>query len=117
MNKLNISLSELLNMLKIAKGHIKKDKAPVLLMKKTFKKKLDIKGSKKGLNPKGDKKKKKEKKTSGQGTYFYYSKIGYWKKNCKVYLAFVKIGAINAPKGVYEIHAILSLSSSDSNSW
>ena len=64
MNKLNTFLSKLLNMLKIAEGHIKKDKALVLLMEKTSKKKSGTKASKKGLNPKGGKMKKKEKKAS-----------------------------------------------------
>ena len=39
MNKLNTSLPELLNMLKIAESHIKKEKAPLLLVGKTSKKK------------------------------------------------------------------------------
>ena len=64
MNKLNTSLPKLLNMLKIAESHIKKDKTPILLMGKTSKKKSCIKSSKKGLNPKGGKMKKKEKKAS-----------------------------------------------------
>ena len=39
MNKLNTSLSELLNMLKTAESHIKKEKDPLLLVGKTSKKK------------------------------------------------------------------------------
>ena len=46
MNKLNISLPELLNMLKTAKSHFKREKAPVLLVDKINKKK-GKKGSKK----------------------------------------------------------------------
>ena len=65
MNKLNISLSELLNILKIAESYIKKDKAPILLMDKTSKRKSGMKGSKKGLNLKGGKMKKKGKKAFG----------------------------------------------------
>ena len=61
MNKLNISLPELLNILKIAEDHINKDKAPILLMGKISKKKSGMKGSK---NPKGGKM-KKEKKAFG----------------------------------------------------
>ena len=64
MNKLNTSLPELLNMLKIAESHIKKEKAPLLLVEKISKKKLGFKGSKKALNPKDGKMKKKEKKSS-----------------------------------------------------
>ena len=77
MNKLNTSLSELLNMPKTTKSHIKKEKAPLLFVSKTSKKKLDFKGSKKALNPKGGKMKKKEKKVFGQSTCFYYGKTRY----------------------------------------
>ena len=65
MNKLNTSLPELSNMLKTAESHIKKEKAPLLLVCKTSKKKLGFKGSKKALNLKGGKMKKKGKKVSG----------------------------------------------------
>ena len=51
-------------MLKIAESHIKKEKAPLLLLGKILKKKLGFKGSKKALNPKGSKMKKKGKKVS-----------------------------------------------------
>ena len=64
MNKLNTSLSKLLNMLKIAESHIKKEKTP-LLVGKVFEKKSGFKGLKKVLNPKGGKMKKKEKKVFG----------------------------------------------------
>ena len=64
MNKLDTSLFELLNMIKIAESHIKKDKAPLLLMDGISKKKTDKKGSRKRLNPKGGiMKRKKEKKS------------------------------------------------------
>ena len=52
MSKLNISLPELLNMLKTAESHFKSEKASVLLVDKINKKK-NKKGSKKKLNPKG----------------------------------------------------------------
>ena len=41
-NKLNTSLSELLNILKIAESHIKKKKAPLLLIDKISKKKIRL---------------------------------------------------------------------------
>ena len=63
MNKLNTSLPELLNMLKIAKSHLKKNKAP-LLVDEINKKKSGRKGSKRRLNTKGSIKKKKGKKAS-----------------------------------------------------
>ena len=52
MNKLNSSLPELLNILKIVESHIKKDKAPLLLVDGIYKKKAGRKGSKRRLNPK-----------------------------------------------------------------
>ena len=115
MNKLNTSLPELLNMLKTAESHVKKEKAPLLLIDK--KKKSGKKGFKK-LNPKsGISKNKKGKKASKQSTCFFCGKAGHWKKNCKAYLASVKPGASDGPKGMYEIHAILTLNSSISNTW
>ena len=51
MNKLNISLPELLNMLKIVKSHFKGEKAQVLHVDKISKKKAK-KHSKKKMNPK-----------------------------------------------------------------
>ena len=117
MNKLNTSLPELLNMLKIVESHIKKEKALLLFEGKTSKKKLDFMGSKKAPNPKGGKMKMKGKKVSKQGTYFHYGNTGYWKRNYKLYLATVKAGANDAPKGMYEIHIFLSLCFFNSDSW
>ena len=65
MNKLNPSLPELLNMLKIAESHLKKNKAPLLIVDGINKKKSGKKGSKRKLNTKGGIKKKKGKKVSG----------------------------------------------------
>ena len=67
MNKLNISLPELLNMLKIAKSHFKGEKAQVLHVDKISKKKAK-KGSKKKINPQAGMLKKKAKKVSAKGT-------------------------------------------------
>ena len=79
MNKLNTTLSELLNMLKIVKSHFKIDKANLLLVVKK-KKMIKGKGSKKykKLNPKGSNfKKKKVKKVFKDGTCFHCSKQGH----------------------------------------
>ena len=117
-NKLNTSLPELLNVLKTTESHMKKEKAQLLLIDGISMKKADKKGSKKRLNPKGGiMKRKKGKKVSEQGTYFYHDKAGHWKRNSKVSLVAVKAGTSIASKSMYEIHIVLSLSSSISNSW
>ena len=69
MNKLNISLLELLSMLKIVESHFKGEKAPVLVDK--INKKKGKKDSKKKLNPKASISKKKMKKVSIKGTYHH----------------------------------------------
>ena len=76
MNKLNISLPELLNMLKIAESHFKGEKAQVLHVDKISKKKVK-KGSKKMLNPKANIPKKKAKKVSVKGTCHHCGKEGH----------------------------------------
>ena len=76
MNKLNISLSKLLNILKIAESHFKDEKAQVLHVDKISKKKTK-KGSKKKLNHKVGISKKKAKKVSAKGTYYHCSKEGH----------------------------------------
>ena len=43
---------------------------------------------------------------------FYYGKLGHRNRNCKVYLVGVKLGALDASKGMYEIHTILDSSTS-----
>ena len=79
MNKVNTSLSELLNMLKIAKSHFKDEKDSILLVDKISKKKTGKKDSnkKKKINPKASISKKKAKSVSTKGTCFYCEKKGY----------------------------------------
>ena len=78
-NKLNISLPKLLNMLKTAESHFKGEKAQVLHVDKIRKKKAK-KSSKKKINPKTGISKKKMKKISIKGTYYQCGKKGHWKK-------------------------------------
>ena len=102
MNKLNSSLSELLNMLKTVESHFKSAKTSVLLVDKISKKK-GKKGSKKKLNPKASISKKKSKKVSVKGTYYQYGKEGYWKRNWKDYLTSLKYKKVNIAKDLYMI--------------
>ena len=79
MNKLNTSLSELLNILKIVDSHFKSAKANLLLVDKK-KKMAKNKGSKKNkkVNPKSSNvKRKKAKKVFKDGTCFHYGKQKY----------------------------------------
>ena len=99
MNKLNISLSELLNMWKTVESHFKGEKTLVLLIDKINKKK-GKKGSKKKLNPKADIFKKK---IFTKGTCYHCGKDGYWKRNCKEYLTTVKQKGTNVAKDLYMI--------------
>ena len=86
MNKLDTILPELLNILKVAKIHIKREKGPLLLVDKKRAGKMGSKKSQK-LNPKGDIFKKKKAKNIPMGiTYYYCSKMGHWKKIVRVFL-------------------------------
>ena len=103
MNILNTSLSELLNMLKTAESHTKKEKAP-LLVDRINKKKSGKKGFSRKLNPKGGiNKNKKGKKAAKQSTCFFCAKAGHWKRNCKLYLEDLKRkkGSETTTSGIY----------------
>ena len=76
MNKLNLSLPKLLNMLKIAEGHFKGDKANHLLLVDEKKKGIIKNDSKRKMNPNKSIKKKKAKRHSKGGSYFFCSKKG-----------------------------------------
>ena len=76
MNKLNISLSKLLNILKTAESHFKSEKAQILQVDKISKKKAK-KGSKKKMNPKAGISKKKVKKVFAKDTCYHCGKEGH----------------------------------------
>ena len=115
MNKLNTTLPELLNMLKIAKSHFKSEKALLLVDKK--KSMAERKDSKRKQNPKGSIQKRKKAKDFANDIYFHCGKQGHWKKNCKSYLVSLKYDASGASKDLYMIQTSLSLSASTFNSW
>ena len=77
MNKLNTTLLELLNMLKIVESHFKSKKAPLLLVDKK-KTKVEKKGSKRKQNLKGSiQKRKKAKKDFANGACYHCGKQGH----------------------------------------
>ena len=91
MNKLDVSLPELHNMLKTAESNFPPKKSSVLLIGE-------------GSNPKKRKRNSSKKKKVGEKTpvppkaedpkskvvCFHCNKVGHWKRNCKVYLAELK---------------------------
>ncbi|KAL8109813.1 hypothetical protein AgCh_025782 [Apium graveolens] len=91
MNKLDVSLPELHNMLKTAESNFPPKKSSVLLIGE-------------GFNPKKRKRNPSKKKKVGEKTpvppkaedpkskvvCFHCNKVGHWKRNCKVYLAELK---------------------------
>ena len=76
MNKLNISLLELLNMLKIVESHFKGEKAWILLVDKISKKKAK-KDFKKKMNSKVGISKKKVNKVFTKSTCYHCGKEGH----------------------------------------
>ena len=91
MNKMDVSLAELHNMLKTAESNFPSKKSSVLLIgegsnpkkrKKNPPKKKKV-GEKKPVPPKVEDPKSK-------AVCFHYNKVGHWKRNCKVDLAELK---------------------------
>lgn len=91
MNKLDVSLAELHNMLKTAESNFPSKKSSVLLIgegsnpkkrKKNPPKKKKV-GEKRPVPPKAEDPKSK-------AVCFHCNKVGHWKRNCKVYLAELK---------------------------
>ena len=87
MNKLEVTLPELLNMLREAESTIKKEK-PVLYTGETRKKRKAERSLKKGKGKgkQGKAKVAKKDPTKDKGQCFHYGKDGHWKRNYKEYL-------------------------------
>ena len=85
MNKLEVTLPELLNMLREAESTIKKEKS-VLYTGEIKKKRKAEKSLKKGKGRSGKAKVAKKDPAKDKGQCFHYGKDGYWKRNCKEYL-------------------------------
>ena len=88
MNKLEVTLPELINMLREAESTIKKEK-PVLYTGETKKKRKAERSLKKGKGKGRPGKAKVAKKdlAKNKGQCFHYGKHRHWKRNCKEYLA------------------------------
>ena len=88
MNKLKVTLPELLNMLREAESTIKKEK-PVLYTSETRKKRKAERSLKKGKGKGKPGKAKVDKKdpAKDKGQCFHCGNDGHWKRNCKEYLA------------------------------
>ncbi|KAL8155059.1 hypothetical protein AgCh_000444 [Apium graveolens] len=115
MNKLDVSLPELHNMLKTAESNFPPKKSSVLLIGE-------------GSNPKKRKRNPSKKKKVGEKTpvppkaedpkskvvYFHCNKVGHWKRNCKVYLAELKkkkgSETTASDSGMFKIEVNMSLS-------
>ena len=98
MNKMVVTLSELLNMLKATEDLIKKEKPTVMLAEK-FDTSLKLKpkgknfkrrGSQSFNKAQGDKVNKDTEKKKAKGNCFHCGKPGHWKRNCRHYLASLK---------------------------
>ena len=95
MNKMVVTLLELLNMLKAAKDLIKKEKPTVMLVEKSDTslklkpngKNFKRKGSQSFNKAQGDKVNKDAEKKKAKGNCFHRGKPGHWKRNCCHYLA------------------------------
>ena len=122
-NKIDSTLSELLNMLVTAEGTLKNSKSMALTMvqasskrKSSFKKKKKpTKKQKNEVKPK----KQVPKKTDNKGKYFHCNVEGHWKRNCPAYLATVKSRKKDElSEGTSELLVIeTNLTISSSSSW
>ena len=86
MNKFEVTLPKLLNMLREVESTIKKEK-PVLYTGETRKKRKAEKSLSKGKGRLGKAKVAKKDSTKDKGQCFHYGKDGHRKRNCKEYLA------------------------------
>lgn len=95
MNRIEVTLAELLNMLTTAEKSVKKDKSSVLLIstsnrkkkRETKRKKEDEASTSKAKKPKGVERKQKDKEYD---ICHHCGKHGHWKRNCRDYMKSMK---------------------------
>ncbi|KAL8107831.1 hypothetical protein AgCh_024294 [Apium graveolens] len=115
MNKLDVSLPELHNMLKTAESNFPPKKSSVLLIGECFnpKKRKRIPSKKKKVGEKTPVPPKAEDPKS-KVVCFHCNKVGNWKRNCKVYLAELKkkkgSETTASDSGIFMIEVNMSLS-------
>ncbi|KAJ8511698.1 hypothetical protein OPV22_002132 [Ensete ventricosum] len=116
MSKFEVTLPELLNMLREAESAIKKEKS-VLYIGETKKKRKANKILKKGNSKERPSKAKVAKKclVKDKGQCFHYGQDGQWKRNCKDYLAEKAKQKLEEASGIFMIS--LHLSDFHNNTW
>jgi hypothetical protein len=122
MNKLEVSLPELLNMLRTAENTLSKEKGKAVMMVSSSKSTGKSSGTKKNkktivkkknMKAKGKAKKSSKAEAKSEVKCFHCGKAGHWKRNCKIYLEKIKNDA--GPSGVFIVE--INLSSKDSLAW
>ena len=116
MNKLEVTLPKLLNMLREAESTIKKEK-PVLYTSETRKKRKAERSLKKGKGKGklGKAKVAKKDPAKDKGQCFHCGKYVHWKRICKEYLAERAKQKLDEASGTFMIS--LHLSDSYDNTW
>jgi hypothetical protein len=124
MNKLEVTLPELLNMLRTAENSVSGDKGKSIMMVTSSKSAGKSSGTKKNnktavkkkkMKAKGKAKKSSKAASKAEDKCYECGKAGHWKRNCNVYLEKIKKAREPGPSGVYIVE--INLSSKNSLAW